>query len=162
MASRSRSTGGVAGGPGIGRLAVAAILVGLLCWFAGRPAESRLAWASDLDSATTAAQAQGLPLLVDFWASWCPQCQVLDELVFSVAEVESAVTGAFLPVRVDLSSNSPDTSQAGIAGRYGILGIPAVLIVDSNDGSVIRRAAPSDLASASAFVEFLSRQTSRG
>lgn len=162
MASKSRPTGGKPGGPGMRWLAIAVVLVGPFYWFAVRPAESRLAWASDLDSATTAAQTQGLPLLVDFWASWCPQCQVLDESVFSVAEVESAVTGAYLPVRVDLSSNSPDTPQAGIAARYGILGIPAVLIVDSNDGSVIRRAALSDLASAMAFVEFLSRPTARG
>ncbi len=162
MATKSRPTGVKPGGPGTRWLAIAAVSVGLLYWFAGRPAESRLAWASDLDSATTAAQTQGLPLLVDFWASWCPQCQVVDELVFSVAEVESAVAGEYLPVRVDLSSNSPDSPQARVAARYGILGIPAVLILDSHDGSLIRRAALDDLASPKAFVEFLSRPTSRG
>jgi thioredoxin 1 len=58
-----------------------------------------------------------LPVLVDFWAEWCPPCHrlapVLDELAAEYA-------GRARIVKVDVDAN-PETSRA-----YGVLSMPTL------------------------------------
>ena len=59
------------------------------------------------------------PVLVDFWAAWCPPCRMVAPIVDELAEEYS---GKISFTKVDVDQNP------GIATRYGIMSIPTLLI----------------------------------
>jgi thioredoxin 1 len=64
------------------------------------------------------------PVLVDFWASWCPPCRAMNPTIEALAR-------EFKVCKVNV-----DTSQE-LAAHYGIASIPALLIF--NDGQITAR-----------------------
>jgi thioredoxin 1 len=60
-----------------------------------------------------------LPVLVDFWAGWCPPCKWLDPVVEEIAAEQA---GRLLVAKVD-ADESP-----GLARRYGTLSLPSLLV----------------------------------
>jgi thioredoxin 1 len=63
-------------------------------------------------------QAQ-LPVLVDFWAEWCPPCHQLSPVVEDVAAEQA---GKLLVAKVDADENP------GLVRRYGTLSLPSLLV----------------------------------
>ena len=68
-----------------------------------------------------------LPVLVDFWATWCGPCKMLAP---TVAEVATEYAGRVKVGKVNVD-NAPE-----LAARYGITSIPALLLF--NKGEVVR------------------------
>jgi thioredoxin 1 len=64
------------------------------------------------------------PVLVDYWASWCPACRAMNPTM-------EALATEFKVCKVNV-----DTNQE-LAGRYGISLIPALLIF--TDGQIAAR-----------------------
>ena len=60
-----------------------------------------------------------LPVLVDFWATWCGPCMMLGPIV---AEVATEYAGRVKVGKVNVD-NAPE-----LAARYGITSIPVLLL----------------------------------
>jgi thiol:disulfide interchange protein len=102
------------------------MLKGVYYQRAGIPAPSTdIVWRTDLDAALVEARLAGKDVLVDFSADWCPPCIAMKHDVWPDAAVRSALTESYVPVLIDVDRNDV------VPDRYGVRGIPTVLILDS-------------------------------
>ena len=62
-----------------------------------------------------------VPVLVDFWADWCPPCTMLTPVLERVVH---AYGGGFLLAKVEVDEGH----NMKLAGRYGMRGFPTVLL----------------------------------
>ncbi len=65
-----------------------------------------------------------LPVLVDFWASWCMPCRMIAPTVDSLAET---YRGKLKVLKMNVDENMKTPS------RYGIRGIPTLLLFKGGD-----------------------------
>jgi thioredoxin 1 len=59
------------------------------------------------------------PVLVDFWAEWCGPCVALDPMI---EELSKAYEGKAVVGKLNVDNNP------GIATKYGIRGMPTMLV----------------------------------
>ncbi|HKY64516.1 MAG TPA: cytochrome c biogenesis protein CcdA [bacterium] len=91
-----------------------------------KPAEGQ--WVHQLEKGLSLAKESRKPLLVDFYADWCPPCQELDQRTFSAPEVK-AFAENFVMVKVDCTTDDDQCRKA--TERYEVVGWPTVLFLDS-------------------------------
>jgi len=65
-----------------------------------------------------------VPVLVDFWAPWCPPCRAIAPTLDVVAE---EFAGKAKVVKVDVDD------EPQVASRYGVSSIPALLLFKNGE-----------------------------
>lgn len=65
-----------------------------------------------------------LPVLADFWASWCPPCKMSEPIIYELAQ---KYEGKIKIVKINVDQN-PKT-----AAKYRIMGVPTYILFRSGN-----------------------------
>ena len=67
----------------------------------------------------------GVPMLVDFWATWCVHCKPLGPIMEQLAEEYEGQDVVIAKVDIDACPTIPL--------RYGVMGVPTVLLFQNGE-----------------------------
>ena len=98
--------------------------------------KAQLEWLESEQAAVQAARASHRPMIVDFGAAWCGACNELATHTFADEHVREEA-GRFVAVRVD-ATDDDNEQVAKVKGKYGVVGLPTVVVLDSNGQERVR------------------------
>lgn len=83
-----------------------------------------------------AALANNKKIIIDFYADWCIPCKELDAITFSNKDVIEEMKN-FTSFKVDMTQTLSEKNEK-IRKKFNIIGMPTIIIIDSNGNEVIR------------------------
>lgn len=93
------------------------------------PGKSAIEWRTDYEAALAEAKKDGKLVVVDFHATWCGPCKMMDRTTFKNEKVVARLAG-FVPLKIDVDK------QRDVAAKYGITGMPTLAVLNA-DGSPV-------------------------
>jgi thioredoxin-like negative regulator of GroEL len=94
-------------------------------------AASPVPWETNLDRARAASLRTHQPVLVEFWAVWCPSCEEMDREVYADERVAAAMRKV-TAVRVDIDR------QPLVARQYAVTSTPTLVLMDGYGTELFR------------------------
>lgn len=83
-----------------------------------------ISWRTSYQEAVKEAERAKKPLLIDFTASWCGWCKVLDRMTWPDADVIKAAE-RYIPVKID------GDKERQLVQKYGVRGFPAIFLASA-------------------------------
>ena len=96
-------------------------------------------WRHDEAQAVAESRRTGKPLLVDFRADWCGACKMLDADTWADPAVRAEIEAHYVPLQIDMTAEDEATNK--IAERYGVAGLPTILVGTRRITGFVRPAA---------------------
>jgi thiol:disulfide interchange protein DsbD len=97
------------------------------------------------------AQAQGKPVMLDFYADWCVSCKEMERFTFSDSAVQARLKGVLL-LQADVTANNAD--DKALLQRFQLFGPPATLFFDKQ-GKEMTESRVTGFQDAPLFVQSL-------
>lgn len=89
----------------------------------GTTAASDGVWRTNQEAAFQEAKERGVPIMVDFFATWCDPCVAMDREVFST-DAFKAKAKQWVFLRMDVTDQTPEAGT--LMDKYDVTGLPAL------------------------------------
>lgn len=109
--------------------------------------ETEPVWQDNLPQALALAAEVNKPILLQFTASWCGPCRVMNATVWPDQQVQAALAKHAIPVKIDID----EAANREVVQLYGIRSIPTILLIDGNGNELTR----GGFMSAEALAKFI-------
>lgn len=84
-------------------------------------------WYQSLPAALAAGKAEGKPVFIDMWATWCKNCFVMDETTFQDDAVKAAMQKY---IKVKVQAEDPEQQPAkALLERFDSVGLPTYAVI---------------------------------
>lgn len=87
--------------------------------------KTEITWLTNYDDAIAQAKSSGKLVVVDFFATWCGPCKLMDRETFADAKIQQWLA-QFVPLKIDVDQ------QRQLAERYEIEVLPTTMVLDAN------------------------------
>ncbi len=92
------------------------------------PSKLNFSFINDLDTLQKEIKTSTRPIMLDFTASWCENCKLLDELTFSDERVQEKLKNFHL-IKIDLTQNS--SKDLEIMKKFSVFGPPVLIFFEN-------------------------------
>lgn len=93
--------------------------------------QEHLTWEPSLDAALKKARETQKPIMIDFFATWCGPCKMLDAEIYPAPSVVTEGMN-FISVKVDVDK------EAAIAQKYQISAMPTIVFLSASGQEIHR------------------------
>jgi len=119
---------------------------------------SNLIWKPYSKQAVEDSVAHHRPVVIDFFAEWCPNCHELDRTVFSLPQIQAKLAKV-TALRMDVTDQEAPQVQK-IIQEYEIEGVPTIVFLNSHgkevkDARIIGLVTPQEFSQAFALLALL-------
>ena len=90
-----------------------------------------VAWKPYSEEILKEAQRQRIPVIIDFYATWCTPCRELEEVTFHDASVVKQAESDFVMVKVDVTKGGNPLHER-LLQQYGVKGVPTIVFLDTD------------------------------
>ena len=125
---------------------MAAILVSAKDSEAGTHAESTVDWTESYGKGVKQAQEEGKPILLKFYANWCPHCTKMDAGTWQ-DETIGKLSEFFVPIRIN-----GETGTVALK-RYNLGNVPITIVAEPHGVEVFRLEGQTNARKMAAFLE---------
>jgi thiol:disulfide interchange protein DsbD len=84
-------------------------------------------WHASLEEGLNVAAQTGTPVLIDFWATWCKNCLVMDKTTLASAEVREALA-AYTKIKFQ-AEDLDEEPAASLMRKFRAVGLPAYVLL---------------------------------
>jgi len=91
--------------------------------------KQQINWLHDIKKAKKIAKTQNKPLMIDFYADWCPPCIRMKDSTFTDPRIIEKADH-FIPLKIDVDKQRDIADKyKSNASKYGGIGIPNILFI---------------------------------
>lgn len=116
---------------------------------AARAESGGISWFRDLGKASEVANKANQPMMIEFWADWCPACKVMEKSIYTDPQLIAAVNGKIVPVRIHFDL------QKELAQKYNVPALPYIVFTDSNGTELMHHRGILDAEELTAVIKAL-------